>query len=164
VTLYNLNRLYHHQLQDLYSACQQSMDAAAKLADAASNEELKDLLVTGAKGFGDGMEKLRSICELHRIDAVGVDCKGVRALITEMQFQALDAEFSDDATRDTMIIMKYQRIVHYTVTGYSCIVAFANRLELEEDARVLKKQLTEINEGVRQLSRVASGYLNVEAA
>lgn len=140
------------------------MSAAARLADAASNEELKDLLASGVEGFGDGMEKLRSICEAHKVDPVGVDCTGVRALIMEMQAQALDAEFADEATRDTMIITKYQRIVHYTATGYGCIVAFANRLELVEDARILKGQLTEINKGECRLRRIASGYLDMEAA
>ena len=164
MSLHNLNKVYHAQLQDLYSACKLSLDATRELSQVASHKGLRTVLSAGAKRLFEGMEKLETICGKHHIDPDGADCRGMRALVKEVYAQVLNAEFSDDAIRDTMIITQYQRMVHYTLAGYGCIVAFANRLELEKDAQMLKTQLTAIHEGSRQMSEIATGYLNQRAA
>lgn len=164
MTLHNLNKVYHDQLQDLYSACKQSLDATTELGQAASDKELQAILIEGAEGIAHAMDRLKSICASHRIDTDGVDCRGMRALVREVHAHVLNAEFSEDTTRDTMIITQYQRMVRYALAGYGCIIAFANRLELDEDARVLKAQLNATYESDHRMAEIASGYLNQRAA
>lgn len=164
MTLHNLNKVYYDQLQDLYSACHQFLIATTALSQAATNKDLQATLTAGAEDISRGMDKLKSICTLHRVDAEGVDCRGMRALVREVHAQVLNAEFSEDFARDTMIVTQYQRMVHYTLAGYGCIIAFANRLELEEDARLMKTQLNTTHESGRRMTEIASGYLNQRAA
>lgn len=164
MSLHNLNKVYQDQLQDLFSACTLSLNATTDLSHAASHKELRTVLILGAKGLFESMEKLKAVCAKYNIDADGADCRGMRALVKEVHAQVLDAEFSESTTRDTMIITQYQRMVHYTLAGFGCIVAFANRLELEEDACLLKTQMTAIHEGSRRITEIAGNYLNQKAA
>lgn len=53
MTLKNLHDVYHDQLQDLYSACKQSLDATTELGRAAADEELSEALIAGANGISD---------------------------------------------------------------------------------------------------------------
>lgn len=165
MTLKNLHDVYHDQLQDLYSACTQSLDATTELGRAAKDKELSEALIAGANGISEGMDHLKSICAAHDIDPEGEHCKGMAGLVTEAKAHALKADFDDDATRDVVIITQYQRMVHYALAGYGAVVAFANRLELDEDAGVLQKLLDDTYDGDRRMTDIAmNGGVNKAAA
>lgn len=163
--LNNLEDVYKDQLQDLYSACKQSLDATTKLGRAATDKELSEALIDGSNGISQGMDKIKSLCADHGIDPEGEHCNGMEGLVKEVHAHVIDAEFGDDATRDAMIITQYQRMVHYALAGYGCLVAFANRLGLDGDAAVLEKQLDETYDGDRRMTAIATqGGINKEAA
>jgi ferritin-like metal-binding protein YciE len=164
MALHSLKDVYQDQLQDLYSACKQSLEATTALGRAASDKELSEALIAGANGISTGMDKLKSLCATHDIDPEGEHCKGMEGLVKEGHAHVLDAEFGDDATRDAMIITQYQRMVHYALAGYGCLVAFANRLDLDSDAAILEKQLDETYDGDRRMTSIATGGVNKKAA
>lgn len=165
MSLNSLKDVYHDQLQDLYSACKQSMEATTALGRAASDKELSEALIAGANGISVGMDHLKSICAIHDIDPDGEHCKGMEGLVKEAHAHVLDATFGDDATRDAMIITQYQRMVHYALAGYGCLVAFANRLGLDDDGAVLNTLLDETYDGDRRMTQIATkGGVNSLAA
>lgn len=163
--LNNLRDVYLDQIQDLYSACKQSLDITTELGRAASDKELSEALIAGANGISEGMDALKSLCATHDINPDGEHCKGMEGLAREARAHALDASFGDDATRDAMIITQYQRTVHYALAGYGCLVAFANRLGLDEDAGILEKLLDNTYDGDRHMTKIATkGGVNEAAA
>ena len=165
MALNNLHDVYHDQLQDLYSACKQSLAVTTELGRAASDKELSEALIAGGQGISDGMDQLRSVCARHDIDPDGEHCKGMEGLADEARAHAINGEFGDDATRDAMIITQYQRLVHYALAGYGCLVAFANRLDLDEDGAILQKLLDETYDGDRRMTEIATnGGINKMAA
>ena len=164
MTLSNLTDLYIDQLQDLYSADKQSLEATKKLRDAATNGDLKDALSAGVDGIQTGMDTLKALIEGHDAKADGEFCKGMEGLVKETKAHALDAEFSDDDVRDAMIITQYQRMTHYGLAGYGCLVAFAKRLNLHGEARKLQECLDNTYGGDREMTRIATGEVNKAAA
>ncbi|WP_299567738.1 ferritin-like domain-containing protein [uncultured Sulfitobacter sp.] len=163
--LNNLRDVYLDQIQDLYSACKQSLDITTELGRAASDKELSEALIAGANGISEGMDALKSLCATHDINPDGEHCKGMEGLAREARAHALDGSFGDDATRDAMIITQYQRTVHYALAGYGCLVAFANRLGLDEDAGILEKLLDNTYDGDRHMTKIATkGGVNEAAA
>lgn len=164
MSLNSLKDVYLDQLQDLYSACKQSLDATTKLGNAAHDKELSDALIAGSNGISSGMDHLKALCAVHGIDPEGEHCKGMEGLVKEADSHVHQAEFGDDATRDAMIITQYQRMVHYAVAGYGCLLAFAKRLEFDEDGATLQKQLDETYEGDRRMTEIATGGVNKKAA
>ncbi|MBF9045295.1 DUF892 family protein [Rhodobacterales bacterium HKCCE4037] len=164
MALNDLKDVYHDQLQDLYSACKQSMAATTELGRAATDDELKRALNDGVQGIADGMEKLSELCNDHGIDPNGEHCKGMEGLVKEARAHGLEEDFGDDAARDAMIITQYQRMAHYAIAGYGCLRAFANRLELDGDGAVLTDCLDACYDGDRRMTDIATGSINRAAA
>ena len=152
----SLHDVYHDQLQDLWSACKQSHEVTAKLADAAKNDQLKSALNDGAKGIESGMDHLAELCRAHDLDPKGEHCKGMEGLVKEARSHGLEEEFSDRDAQDAIIITQYQRMVHYAIAGYGCLTAFAKRLELHDDATTLQKLLDETYDGDRRMTTIAT--------
>lgn len=164
MTLSNLKDVYHDQLQDLWSANTQALEVVTKLGQAADDKALSEALISGANGISDGIEKIAEICKQHDINPDGEHCKGMEGLVKEAHAHALDAEFGDPAVRDAMIITQYQRMVHYALAGYGCLVAFANRLGHDGDGAILNDCLDNTYEGDRTMTQIATGGINKAAA
>lgn len=164
MSLDSLKDVYIDQLQDLYSACCQSLVATEKLAEAATDAELVAALERGVSGIREGKETLKSIISAHDADPTDEFCKGMEGLVKEARAHALDADFGDDSVRDAMIITQYQRMTHYGLAGYGCVVAFAKRLKQQEDADKLQQCLDNTYDGDREMTRIAEGGVNTEAA
>ncbi len=160
----SLKDVYLDQLQDIYSADKQSLDITTKLGAAATDKGLSEALIDGANGISRGMDKIASLCADHGIDPTGEHCKGMEGLVREARAHALDEDFGDDDTRDAMIITQYQRMAHYGIAGYGCLVAFANRLGLDGDAAVLQDCLDHTYDGDRRMTEIATGGINKAAA
>lgn len=165
MTLNTLTDVYHHQLQDLYSGCKQSLEITTELGLAAKDEDLSKALIAGAQGISDGMDQLKSLCARHDIDPEGAHCKGMEGLVREARSHGIDAEFGSSDVQDAVIITQYQRMVHYALAGYGSLVAFANRLDLDEDGAILQSQLDETYDGDRTMTSIAmQGGVNKRAA
>ena len=164
MALNNLKDVYLDQIQDIYSACKQSIEATTKLGQASKDDELGKALAAGSKGIAEGMEKLERICSDHGIDPNGEHCKGMEGLVTEAHAHALDEDFGSDEARDAMIITQYQRMMHYAIAGYGCCVAFANRLDLDGDAALLQECLDETQQGDKHMNQIAMNGVNAKAA
>ena len=165
MTFNTLHDVYHDQIQDLHSACVQSMEVTTELGRAATNKELSEALIAGSNGIAEGIEALKSISAAHDLNPAGEHCKGMEGLVKEARAHALQADFGDDDVRDAVIITQYQRMVHYALAGYGSLLAFANRLELTDDAAKLQKQLDETYDGDRHMTQIATkGGINKAAA
>ncbi|QIQ87730.1 ferritin-like domain-containing protein [Erythrobacter sp.] len=159
-----LRELYVDQLQDIYSANRQSLEATKKMRDKASESDLKSALDDGVKGIEDGMNKVKNLIEGHDADPTGEHCKGMEGLVREANAHAINADIEDEDVRDASIITQYQRMVHYGVAGYGTAAAFANRLGLKDDAATLGKCLDETREGDRRMNKIAEREVNPAAA
>ena len=164
MALNSLKDVYIDQLQDIWSACSQSRDVTQSLAKAAKNDDLKKALEAGAKGITDGMNAVQKLAEQHGFDPEGEHCKGMEGLVNEARSHALEEEFGDDDVRDAMIITQYQRMAHYAIAGWGCCKAFATRLGLEEDARLLDECLGNTYDGDEHMTEIATGEVNPAAA
>ncbi|MGR3468720.1 MAG: ferritin-like domain-containing protein [Shimia sp.] len=164
MSMNSLKDVYHDQLQDLYSACKQSLSVVGELAEAATHEELEKALKDGSVGISEGMEEISKLCNDHGINPDGEFCKGMEGLVKEARAHGLEEDFGDSDARDAMIITQYQRMAHYAIAGYGCLRAFANRLDLDGDAAVLSKCLDNSYDGDRRFTEIATGEVNKAAA
>jgi len=159
-----LKDVYIDQLQDLYSANKQALEATQKLRDSAAQSELTSALKRGVAGIEDGLESVSKILRQHDAAPTGEFCKGMEGLVKEVHAHALNADFDNNDVRDTMIITQYQRMVHYALAGYGCVVAFAKRLKLDDDARALEECLDETYSGDQVMTKIAEQDVNAAAA
>lgn len=160
-----LKDVYLAQLQDLHSACEQSLEITTELGRAARNESLSEALIAGAEGISNGIADLERLCSIHEVNPAGEHCKGMEGLVKEARSDVLEQDFGDADARDAMIITQYQRMVHYAIAVYGCARAFANRLGLQDDAAVLERCLEHTAQGDRRMTQIATrGGVNAAAA
>jgi ferritin-like metal-binding protein YciE len=164
MTMNSLEDVYQNQLQDMWSANKQSLDIVVALGRAAHDEDLSKALIAGANGISEGMEKIAGICSQHDIAPNTEQCKGMEGLAKEAKAHVFDAEFGSHEARDAMIITQYQRMVHYGIAAYGCLVAFANRLEHDEDGAILQECLDNTYDGDKTMTKIATGGINKAAA
>lgn len=164
MTITTLKDLYVDQLQDLYSANRQALQVTRELEQTARSEQLREALQAGCQGIERGMEQIKSLIENHDANPRGEHCKGMEGLAAEARAHGVEADFSDEDVRDASIIAQYQRMSHYGISGYGTARAFASRLGLEEDARVLEECLENTRGGDRHMTSIASGEVNPAAA
>lgn len=151
----NLKDLYLDGVKDLYSACKQSIPATEELANAAKNTDLKKALQAGVQGTRDGMAAMEKLARAHDQDPGGEHCKGMEGLVAEAKKHALEADFADEDTQDAAIIAQYQRLAHYAITGYGTLKAWAKRLGLSDDVKVLDECTASVYEGDETMTRIA---------
>ena len=108
--LNSLQDLYVHGLKDLYSAETQLVEALPKMAEAATNEELK-------AGFEEHLEqtkghvlRLEEIAESCGCNLGGHKCQAMEGLIEEGS--ELISEDAEDSVRDAGLIGSAQRVEH----------------------------------------------------
>lgn len=159
-----LKDLYIDQLQDLYSADRQALEATRKMASEAHNGVLRDALERGVEGIERGRDTVGDIVKSHGADPTDEFCKGMQGLVREVDAHVFDASYGDDDVRDASIITQYQRMTHYGLAGYGCVVAFAKRLGLDDDAEKLQQCLDQTYDGDRQMTSIAMGEVNKDAA
>lgn len=164
MTLSTLKDVYIDQLQDLYSANRQALDATRKLEKHASNSELKSALGAGVSGIQDGLSVVETLVKGHGAKPTGEFCKGMEGLVKEVNAHVIEADFGDDDVRDAMIISQYQRMAHYGIAGYGCVEAFAERLGLEGEASKLRKCKEETAGGDKRMTGIAIGKVNKAAS
>ena len=163
-TIKNLKDLYLDGVKDLYSACKQSVPVTEQMAAAAKNAELKKALQASVQGTKDGMAAMEKLAKAHGEDAGGEHCKGMEGLVTEARKHALEAKFADEDTQDAAIIAQYQRLAHYAITGYGTLKAWAKRLDLSDDAKVLDDCAAAVYEGDEDMTSLAvKGGINKAA-
>lgn len=157
----SLRDLYLEQLQDLYNAEQQLIKALPKMAKAATSDELRTAIEEHLEETKTQAERIETICEEMGKKATGKKCKAMEGLVKEGS-ETL-GEDMEDSLKDAAIIADAQRVEHYEIAGYGCVVAYAKRLGDEEAADLLTQTLEEEKAADQKLNDIAE-ELDIEVS
>ncbi len=160
--LESLRELFIEELQDLYSAENQILEALPKMIEETSSPELK-------AGFSEHLEQTRNqVKRLDQIfDQLGKDvdrkdktCKGMKGIIKDNE-DLLD-EDAEPEVLDAGMIAGAQRVEHYEIAGYGTVRTYAQLLGRQDWARLLEQTLEEEKQTDQKLNQLAS-RINLEA-
>ncbi len=157
----SLQKLWIHELKDLYSAENQILKALPKIIDAASDEELKSALADHLRETQQHVVPPRNHFQEGRRRARRLSLQGMEGLLEEGDGILKDA--TDPQVRDAGIISACQRVEHYEMAGYGTAGAYAELLEEMEAAALLQQTLDEEGGADTKLSRLARTSINLEA-
>jgi ferritin-like metal-binding protein YciE len=158
----SMNKLYVEQLQDLYSAETQLVEALPKMAKAASNRELQQAFEKHLKETETHVERIEKIFENLDYKPGGHKCKGMEGLIKEGEEMIKDAK-SDPEVRDAGLIAAAQRVEHYEIAGYGTVRTYAKMLGRRDDEQLLQQTLNEEGKTDELLTRLAESQINPQA-
>ena len=157
----NLEDLLVDQLEDLYSAEGQIINALPKMAKAATNEELR-------MGFEQHLEQTRQ--QQKRIEDMfqylegsprGKKCVGMEGLIAEGD--EVMKEDMEPQARDAALIAAAQKVEHYEISGYGTAATYADMLGKKEVGQLLKQSLNEEEMTDQKLTKMAKMNVNWKA-
>ena len=155
-----LEELFVEQLQDLYSAETQLIDALPKMAQAAHASPLKAGFKLHLKETKEHARRLEKILKGLKQEVGGKTCRAMQGLIKEG-----NEMISEDAlpqVKDAGLIAAAQRVEHYEIAGYGCVREFARLLGHSAIAATLGKTLKEEAATDKKLTAAAK-TLNVKA-
>ena len=152
--LQTLQDLFEHEISDLYSAETQLVQALPQMAQAASNDELR-------QAFQHHLEETRD--HVRRLDEVrgqigssmSEQCEGMRGLIREGV--EIVSAMGDPNVKDAALIAAAQRVEHYEIAAYGTARTLADELGLGEAKDLLDQTLDEESNADKLLTKIATG-------
>jgi len=157
-----LDDLFVHQLQDIYYAEQQLLKAIPRLADKATNPELKQGFLKHLQETKGHVERLEKVFTMHGAQVKAVNCPAIDGIIKEAD--EVSGEVADKEVLDAALINAAQAAEHYEMTRYGTLVAWAKQLGRNDCAAVLQKTLDEEHAADRKLTEIAETKVNLRAA
>ncbi len=158
----SLQKLFVHELKDLYSAENQILKALPKLAEAAKSEKLAQAFTSHLEETKTHVSRLEKIFESLDFGPGGEHCSGAEGLIKEGEDMiGMDAE---PRVKDVGLVCAAQRVEHYEMAGYGGAVALATSLGYGEAAEILRKTLEEEGKADRDLTHLCQKELLFQAA
>ncbi len=154
-SLNSLDDLYVEQLQDLYSAETQLMDALPQMASAAHDSGLKDAFNQHLQETRGQVDRLQRIFNRLGETPGGVTCKAMEGLVKEGQ-EVINMS-GDPTVKDAALIAAGQRIEHYEMAGYGAVRTYADVLGYGDDKSLLQQTLDEEGDADDKLTKLATG-------
>lgn len=160
--LTNLEDVLHHELQDLYSAEKQLVEALPKMAQAATNLRLKKALENHLELTKKHVTRIEELGKSLGAKVTGHTCEGMKGLIKEGDGLIKGNEKGE--ALDVALIGAAQRVEHYEIAAYGTAVAHAKELGHDEAAKTLQKTLDEEGKADKELTSIAEMGVNERAA
>jgi len=157
-----MDDLFVHQLQDIYYAEKQLVKALPKMADKASNAQLKQGFLSHLDETKTHVQRLEQVFQMHGAQAKAVDCPAIDGIIEEAE--EVTGEVEDKAVLDAALINAAQAAEHYEITRYGSLISWAKQLGRNDCAAVLQKTLDEEKATDKKLTALAESTINLRAA
>jgi ferritin-like metal-binding protein YciE len=157
-----MNDLFVHQLQDIYYAENQLVKALPKMADKATDKQLKQGFLTHLEETKAHVQRLEQVFQMFGIAAKAVDCPAIDGIIEEAD--EIIGEVADKSVLDAALINAAQAAEHYEIVRYGSLIAWAKQLGRNDWASVLQKTLDEEKATDKKLTSLAESKINLRAA
>jgi ferritin-like metal-binding protein YciE len=157
-----MNDLFVHQLQDIYYAEQQLVKALPKMAQKATDPQLKQGFLTHLDETKTHVQRLEQVFQLHGSQARAVDCPAIDGIIEEAD--EVTGEVADKTVLDAALINAAQAVEHYEIARYGSLIAWAKQLGRNDCASVLLKTLDDEKATDKKLTALAESKVNLRAA
>ncbi len=166
--LRSIDDLFYYELQDLYSAEHMIVKALPKMRDAAKSDELKRAFDEHLQQTHQQIQRLERIFETRGQSPESETCEGIEGIIDEgksiVRAGSLVKSGVDDHVRDAALIGAAQRVEHYEIAAYGCLVTYAEMLGNREAASLAKRTLGEEKATDKKLTQIAESLVNPRAA
>jgi ferritin-like metal-binding protein YciE len=157
-----MNDLFIHQLQDVYYAEKQLVKALPKMAEKATDKQLKQGFLAHLDETRTHVQRLEEVFRMHGAEVKAVDCPAIDGIIEEADDVA--GEIADKAVLDAALINAAQAAEHYEITRYGSLIAWARQLGRNDCASILQQTLDEEKKTDAKLTSLAEGKVNLRAA
>ncbi|HEY8780695.1 MAG TPA: ferritin-like domain-containing protein [Mucilaginibacter sp.] len=157
-----LNELFIEELQDMYSAEKQLINALPEMAKNATSNELRTAISNHLKETENHITRLEHVFDVVDTKTKEKKCDGMAGLIKEGNVIVNETE-KGSITRDAGIISAAQKIEHYEIASYGTLKTMAEVLGYHEAVNLLDATLQEEKYTNNLLTSIALKGVNESA-
>ncbi len=157
----HLHELFVDELRDILGAERQLLKGLKKMAGAAESDTLRKAFETHHSETEEHIDRLKTVFESLGLSARGKKCKAMEGLLKEAE-EIID-NFERDPALDAALIAAAQKVEHYEIATYGCLVTYAKLMEHNEAKEILGTTLDEEKETDAKLTDIAMEEANVAA-
>jgi len=150
--------LFEHGLKDIYYAEKKILTALPKMAKAAETEELTAAFEKHEKETQGQVQRLENIFEMMDQSAKGKKCPGIDGILEEGK--EIISEFKKTPALDAGLIAAAQAVEHYEITRYGTLIAWAEKLGMQDAVQLLQETLEEEKATDGALTQLAESAVN----
>ncbi len=156
-----LDDLFEDTLKDIYYAEKKILTALPKMAKAAQSPDLKAAFEKHERETEGQVERLEKVFGLLDQSPKGKKCEAIEGLVKEGQEGI--KEFKGSPALDAALLATAQAVEHYEIARYGTLIAWANRLEMPQAAKLLQQTLDQEKKTDEALTELAEAAINPEA-
>ena len=157
----NLQDALVEEMQDLLHAERQIKAALPKMAEKASNDELRTAFNEHIKQTDGQIERLEQAFQEIGAEATPKKCEGIQGILEEGE--ELMNDDVDPGVMNAILIASAQKVEHYEIASYGTVYTWAQMLEHGKAADLLKQSLDEEKQTDERLTRLAEKSVNKQA-
>lgn len=157
----DIEQLFYHELQVLWSAEDMLLTAMPKMIAQARNPGLKQLLAMHLAETETHKAALELICRQLNIPPGGDFNPGMKGILEEGE--KVMAKDATGEAMDAALIAGAQKVEHYEISGYGSAAYYAEMLGYEGIAQRLRLTLAEEQDADTKLNFLAKSIINPRA-
>ncbi|WP_410221494.1 ferritin-like domain-containing protein [Pedobacter sp.] len=156
----HLHDLMVDELKDILGAEKQLLKGLKKMSAEAENEMLQQAFKEHLQQTEGHIERLKQVFEHLNMKPRSKTCKAMEGLLKEAE--EIISDFEDSPAKDAALICAAQKIEHYEIASYGSLATYAELMQHDDVAELLKETLSEEKETDNKLTEIAMNSANVE--
>lgn len=153
----NLRELFVHDLEDIYYAEQELLDALQTLEDQTDEREIADAFADHREETQGHIDRLDEVFQMLDMEPETEECDGIEGLLKEHEAFVEEADPSQEVLTLHNLIAG-QKTEHYEIAAYGNLALLADRLEMDEAGDLLHETLEEEQAALEKLSGFVDDY------
>ncbi|WP_312792637.1 ferritin-like domain-containing protein [Sphingobacterium sp.] len=158
----HLHELFVDELKDILGAEKQLVVGLKKMSKATQSEELRQAFNEHLTQTEGQIERLKEVFQSLGKAARGKKCKAMEGLLKEAD--EIIESFEGDPALDAALISAAQKVEHYEIASYGCLVTYAKLMEHTEAEQLLQQTLDEEKQTDVLLTEIAMSSVNESAS
>lgn len=155
----HLHELFVDELRDILGAERQLLKGLKKLAAAAESETLRNAFETHHAQTEGQIDRLNQVFSSIGLAARGKKCKAMEGLLEEAD-EIVEHFQGQPEVLDAALISAAQKVEHYEIASYGCLVTYAKLMEHAEAEELLLTTLAEEKDTDYLLTEIAMTQAN----
>lgn len=152
----SIENLFEHQLEDIYFAENELLDALEELAEQTEKEEIKEAFQEHREETEEHVERLEEVFDIIGEPPETEECEAIQGLVEEHE-SFLD-EDPEQHILDVHNINAAEKTEHYEIAAYGNLAFLADQLGYDEAADLLGQNLEEEKEALEKLKDLTESY------
>jgi ferritin-like metal-binding protein YciE len=153
-----LNDLFEDGLKDIYYAEKKILVALPKMAKAAESDELAAAFEKHKAETERQVQRLERVFKMLGQQAKGKKCPGIEGILEEGK-EVMD-EFKGTPALDAGLLAAAQAVEHYEIARYGTLIAWAEKLGLQDAVALFEETLDEEKNTDEALTELAEAAIN----